>query len=439
MWMGGVPPLGYRVEDRELVIIDSEAEIVRSILCRYVELGSVRLLKEECEARGIKSKSWTSASGRCVGGKPFSRGALDLILQNRTYLGEIVHKEQSHPGGHTPIIDQPLWDAVQAQLASNSTERSSGNRARQPSLLAGLLFGADGNAMTPTHAVKNGMRYRYYVSRPPIAKDRTKSSTGLRIPAAEIEHLVASRLRDGFSIPAASTRRHGFPIHPRSVGWLCAPRRSARAGPSLPAGRQRAFLTTLIERIDVGADRIDIHFRPTRLGTFLDVAATRLPSAVDDETQVLSVPVRLRRCGREITMLIDGADPSAAAKPDARLIRLLIRARRFNAALIGSDGVPFAALAKQEGVSPSYFTRLVRLSYLAPDMTQAILDGHQPRGLTADKLTGALTSTAGVARAAHRARLCLSRSETQRSTEIVNPRRPASLATSPGNLANRIQ
>jgi site-specific DNA recombinase len=159
-----------------------------------------------------------------------------------------------------------------------------------------------------------------------------------------------------------------------------------KSWPELPAGRQRAFLTTLIERIDVGADRIDIHFRPTRLGTFLDVAATRLPSAVDDETQVLSVPVRLRRGRREITMLIDGADPSAAAKPDARLIRLLIRARRFNAALIGSDGVPFAALAKQEGVSPSYFTRLVRLSYLAPDMTQAILDGHQPRGLTADKL-----------------------------------------------------
>jgi hypothetical protein len=97
-------------------------------------------------------------------------------------------------------------------------------------------------------------------------------------------------------------------------------------------------------------------------------------------------PGRLRRCGarcgREITMLIDGADPSAAAKPDVRLIR----ARPFNAALIGSDGVPFAALAKREGVSPSYFTRLARLSYLAPDITQAILDGRQPCGLTADKL-----------------------------------------------------
>ena len=118
--MGGVPPLGYRAQDRKLVVIDSEAEIVRLIFRRYAELGSVRLLKEELDARGIKSKSRTSASGRVIGGKPFSRGALYLMLQNRIYRGEIVHKGQSHPGEHTPIIDQPLWDAVQAQLAANT-------------------------------------------------------------------------------------------------------------------------------------------------------------------------------------------------------------------------------------------------------------------------------------------------------------------------------
>ena len=149
--------------------------------------------------------------------------------------------------------------------------------------------------------------------------------------------------------------------------------------------RQRAVLTRLIERIDVAADQIDIHFRPTRLAPLLDVA-TPLPSASEDETQILSVPIRLWRAGREITMRIDGTDPFATAKPDARLIKLLIRARRFNAALVGSDGVPFAALARREGVSPSYFTRLVRISYLAPDITQAILDGRQPPDLTVDKL-----------------------------------------------------
>ena len=123
---------------------------MRAIFRRYAELGSVRLLKEELEAQGIKSKSWTSASGRVIGDKPFSRGALYLILQNRTYLGEIVHKGQSHPGEHTPIIDQLLWDAAQAQLASNTAERNPGARTRQPSLLTGMLFDANGNPMTPS-------------------------------------------------------------------------------------------------------------------------------------------------------------------------------------------------------------------------------------------------------------------------------------------------
>ena len=158
--MGGVPPLGYRVEDHKLLVIDSEAEIVRAIFRRYAELGSVRLLKEELDARGIKSKSWTSVSGLLIGGKSFSRGALYLMLQNRTYLGEIVHKGQSHPGDHVPIIDQLLWDAVHFQLADNTAERSSGTRTRQPGLLAGILFDRDGNRMTPTHAVKNATRYR---------------------------------------------------------------------------------------------------------------------------------------------------------------------------------------------------------------------------------------------------------------------------------------
>jgi hypothetical protein len=113
----------------------------------------------------------------------------------------------------------------------------------------------------------------------------------------------------------------------------------------LPGTRQRALLTTLIDRIDVGAHQIDIHLHSTRLAALLDVA-TPLPSASDDEPQILSEPIRLRRTGREITMRIDGTDPFATAKPDARLIKLLIRARRFNAALVGSDGVPFAALAE---------------------------------------------------------------------------------------------
>ena len=310
--MGGAPPLGYRGRDRKLVIVDSEAELVRSIFRRYAELGAVRLLKAELEAQGSKSRSWTSAAGRVIGGKPFSRGALYLMLRNRTYRGEIVHNGQSHPGEHPPIIDQPLWDAVQMRLAGNTTERISGTRTHQPSLLAGMLFDAEANRMTPSYAVKKGRRYHYYVSRPLITQDQRESST-LRIPAGEIEHLVTSRVRRWLHDPGGIYQATRL-ADPSSQRRLIA--RAGEIGKSwaeLPGTRQRAFLTALIDRIDVGADQIDVHLRPARLAALLDVATTPLSSATDDEIQILSMSVRLRRAGRAIRMLIEGTDPFATA------------------------------------------------------------------------------------------------------------------------------
>jgi DNA invertase Pin-like site-specific DNA recombinase len=387
MWMGGVTPLGYRAQDRKLIIADSEAEIVRFIFRRYAELGSVRLLKDELEARSIRSKLRTSASGRISGGKPFARGALYLMLQNRIYQGEIVHREQSHLGEHEPIIDQPLWDAVQARLASNAAQRNDAGKTRPPSLLAGMLFDGDGNRMTPSYAVKKGTRYRYYVSRSLITKDRTENSAGLRIPAAEIEHLVSRRVHRWLLDPGSIYKSTSARVTDASMQRLVA--RAADIGkhwPEWPMARQRAVLAALVDRIEVSLDQIEIRLHPPRLGALLDVTATPLQSVTDDEIRTLSVPVCLRRAGQEIRMVIDGSDPFAAAQPDMRLIKLLLRARQFNATLAHSEGVPFAALAEREGVSRSYFTRLVRLSYLAPDITQAILDGRQPRDLTAQKL-----------------------------------------------------
>ena len=388
MWMGGVPPLGYQAQDRKLIIVDSEAEIVRFIFRRYAELGSVRLLKDELEARSIQSKLRTSASGRISGGKPFARGALYLMLQNRIYRGEIVHNQQSYPGEHEPIIDQPLWDAVQAQLASNAAQRNEGGKTLQPSLLAGMLFDGDGNRMTPSHAVKKGTRYSYYVSRSLITKDRTEDAAGLRVPAAEIEQFVSSRVRqwllDRGGIYKATSARFPDP----STQWRLAARAEeiGKRWPEFPVTRTRAVLAALIERIEASVNQIEIRLRPCQLNALLDVAAAPIQGVIDDETEIVSVPIRLRRAGRDIRMVTDGNDPVATSKPDARLIKLLLKARRFNATLVGSDDAPFAALAEREGVSPSYFTRLVRLSYLAPDITHAILDGRQPRDLTAEKL-----------------------------------------------------
>ena len=200
---------------------------MRYIFRRYAELGSIRLLKEELDAQGLTSKCWTSTSGRLWGGKPFARGALYLMLQNRIYRGEIVHKERSYPGEHAPIIDRELWDTVQARLAGNVAQRNAGGRTAQPSLLAGLLFDGDGNRMTPSHAVKKGTRYRYYVSRPLITKDRADRSTGRRIPAGRDR---ATRRQQ--SAPMASRSRQHLPgdlgMAPRSISSAAAGR--ARCG-----------------------------------------------------------------------------------------------------------------------------------------------------------------------------------------------------------------
>jgi site-specific DNA recombinase len=192
---------------------------------------------------------------------------------------------------------------------------------------------------------------------------------------------VRQWLLDPGSIYQATSASHPEPsVRQRLVA------RAAQVGKQwseLPPSRRCAVLTTLIERVEVRVDQVDIHLRPTGLNALFDGAVT--PS-LREETVILSVPARLRRAGMEIRMLIDGTDPFATVKPDARLIKLLVRAHRFNTTLVQSDGAAFAALALREGVSRSYFTRLVRLSYLAPDITQAILEGRQPRDLTAEKL-----------------------------------------------------
>ena len=155
------------------------------------------------KTKGLDSKQRMRPDGTNYGGQKFSRGALYLMLQNRTYRGETTHKGKSYPGEHPAIIDQPLWDKVQAVLAENRIERTSGARAKHPSLLAGLLFDERGERLTPTHAVKKGTRYRYYVSAALLTGTGRNRSGGRRIPAGEVERLVIDRLRAFLADPAA--------------------------------------------------------------------------------------------------------------------------------------------------------------------------------------------------------------------------------------------
>ena len=393
MWMGGYPPLGLDAVDRKLVINPQEADTVRHIFKRYAELGSVRRLKESLEAEGIVGKRRCSQSGRLYGGQPLARSTLYRMLSNRLYIGEIAHKDKSYPGQHDAIVGRSLWEKVQHLLATNRVEHKAGVTAKHPSLLAGLLFDNHGDRMTPSHAVKNGRRYRYYISQPLTTGTKSNLPAGQRIPAGDIERVVVDRVRGALSDEAMmldaiqshtgdATEQQQLLARARalSLGWEL-----------LSAAKVRSLLLALIARIDVLSKRVDIHLLPSRIAEVLAIDPTELPSAPTCDAQTdrltLSVAAELKRAGMGMKMIVAGSDAAGRiTKPNLSLVKLIVKAHSLHNALVtGGDG-SLAALARREGSNGSYVTRLLRLSYLSPHITRAILDGRHPPDLTAAKL-----------------------------------------------------
>lgn len=385
LWMGGLPPLGYDARDRRLVINDAEAATVRHIYQRYVELESVRLLKDDLERDRIVSKQRVNKHGRISGGKPIARGALYLMLSNRLYLGEIVHKDRSYPGEHEPIISQQLWDDVQALLSANRTARKSGAHARSPSLLAGLVFDDNGGRMSPSHASKNGKSYRYYVSRSLIANTAKQNMKGMRIPAGDLEGLVERRI---VQLLKAQLELHQIlePQIPdpldRQPLWEDAARLAAK-WQRLGASTRRRILTTLIARIGIHQTAVELRLDLQNLPAVLSDKEAPACTVNDGETFTITVPAKLRRAGQELKLVIEGR--CSSDKPDPHLLRLLGKAFEFQTIFL-RGGQSIADMAMEAGVSSSYFTRTLRLSFLSPDIIKAIVAGRQPAHLTARRL-----------------------------------------------------
>jgi len=392
MWMGGLAPLGYDVDDRKLVVNAQEAETVCHIYRRYAKLGSVRALKDELDRDEIVSKRRVDRYDRQTGGKALSRGALYLMLQNRIYRGEIVHKGNSYPGAQAVIVDQKLWDKVRKKLASNRAVRMNGVNAKEPSLLAGLIFDSSGERMTPTHANKNGRRYRYYVTHSLIKRGRPKASDAARrVPASDVERVVERRLiaflQDGGELHDALAERmpDAHEIEPLIAEASCL----AEQWPSMSAAQKRQRLQGLIARITLKPEGLEISIRTAHLTDILrsgEEISIGEPIALSDQpVLVLTVAARLKRTGMEKKLLIGGANMRSESRADASLLKLIARAQELQE-IFTRGGRPISEMAKSAGVSSSYFTRMLRLSFLAPDITLAILHGHQPVELNAHKL-----------------------------------------------------
>ena len=194
MWMGGLPPLGYDVGDKQLIVNDHEAETVRTIFGLYLELGSVRNLKKELDRRRLVTKRRQSA-GRNGGGKPFTRGNLYQLLHNPIYVGEVRHRGNTYPGQHQGIVDKEPWEAAQKLLDDNAATRRSTENVNNASLLAGLVYDEGGERLSPTYAIKKGCRYRYYISKR-LVHEPDEYHDAWRLPAADLEKAVKRAICD---------------------------------------------------------------------------------------------------------------------------------------------------------------------------------------------------------------------------------------------------
>jgi DNA invertase Pin-like site-specific DNA recombinase len=184
MWMGGPVPLGYRVENRKLLVDEAAAATVRRVFEGFAEIGSGKRLLPILAEEGLVTKT----------GRPFDKGALYKLLVNRVYLGEAVHKGRAFPGEHAAIIPRALWDRVHAILSRSPRTRGQQSRSQNPALLRGLLFGPDGRAMSPSHTRKKGKLYRYYVSQT-VLQGGANDAHHMRLPAGEVEGIVMAQVR----------------------------------------------------------------------------------------------------------------------------------------------------------------------------------------------------------------------------------------------------
>jgi site-specific DNA recombinase len=397
MWMGGHVPLGYDLKERKLIINTEEAELVCRIYRRYLELGCVRKLQIELRTTGVVSKRRMSRSGSKSGGCPYSRGALYAILQNRLYIGEVAHRGAAHQGEQAPIIGRDLWQQVQGRLQANGQARRNGLRVAAPSLLAGILFDAEGHRLTPLHSTKNAKRYRYYTSQAVIRNGPALDGGITRIPANDIEQLVIRRLCSFLRSSREVQQSVCVANEPASIQRTLIESAVKQAAmlSKAPATEVRSFLCATVLKISLLESDVAIRLTKRKLRAVLlaepenisSLAAPNPPPESDRDEIVLSVAATLKRLGGAVRIIISPDDAvDTPSVVNHVLVKALARAQRWYKALAAGEIESLQALAKVTKLNERYVSRVLRCAFLAPDIVQKVLEGTQPQSLTLDSL-----------------------------------------------------
>jgi hypothetical protein len=310
-----------------------------------------------------------------AGGGPFSRGHLYRLLQNPLYIGQIAHKGEVYPGQHPALIDQDTWEAVQAGLTERGHGHKVRGRARQPSLLADLLYDEGGTKLTSSHAVKDGKRYRYYVR----SGAAERGERAWRVPAPEIEGLVLDQLRrhlgDEAWIGGVLASRGLAPADLRAALRRAEQHRAAllSATPQV-----RACLLSLLQRVRIARGAVTIEIRAGALLEEMNPA--------HETPLVITVAASLQREANANRLVLAGAGPEGRA-PDPALIKAVARGHVWFEELASGRAPTISALAAREGVTDRYVSCLLTLAFLGPSTVERLLRGEAALSLSTKQLT----------------------------------------------------
>jgi site-specific DNA recombinase len=357
LWVGGNLPLGYEIKDGKIVIIEQEAELVRSIFRRYLELGGVNELVRDLSDRNIRTKTRQLSTGATRGGVPFGRGALYYLLSNRFYIGEVKYRNEILPGEQPPIMDRALFEAVRQKSLAQWSHRTV-VRNKSDHLLAGLLFDDAGHRMIPTHATKAGIRYRYYASAPVLHGDAKSTPAGsvCRVPAADIEDSVLKSLAEHFAAQQDGST-------------------------SKPQLRGREALVQLVAGIAVHTDKLVVRLKSDDT----DEEADRS----DDRS--LTIPWQKPPSKRSRRILLPHNASRREVQPEqferrARLVSAIAKGRQWLDDVVSGRVTTVQEICIREKWSVRQVNMTISLAFLAPNLVKAAVEGRLPRGIGVERL-----------------------------------------------------
>lgn len=364
LWMGGPVPLGYQVVERKLVPVPSEAEQVRTIMQRYLEIKTAPALLQQLQSEGVLTKVQNRTGGPHRGGIPFRRGSLFYLLKNPVYRGKIVHKGKVYDGEHEPIVDAELWEAVQAQLKEKAPPRKRSTNDRQAAPLRGLLSDTEGRPMVPTYGSNKTRRYTYYETRKDLARPGDPSST--RFQRAHLEQHIITHLEQLLTDEHSLRRLSGIEeaVQLRTM-FTCA---QSLASQLREIGKVEPVLRLLVSSITFKTDQMEICLKPDAMGIAIEGIWR------------WSIARPTQKPFREAKLRIDSERSTNPASAD--LIELFADAMAAQRLVFESPELSLNQLAKREGRCRTQLARLLRLSWISPKIIEAIASGAHPKGLS---------------------------------------------------------